>query len=413
MKDALWILGVLLVTCFGLVSWRIPSVRRLDLGARLAIAFACGCVVLSTLMFVFTLVHVPFTRATLLIAMVVFACGVRWPRHRSAAKSGGMAAALQAGVFALTAYGLLTARETCGDLIYFWGPKGQRFYFAEAIDVPFLSFPHYQLMHPDYPPLLPLVYAFASSVAHGFSWWGAIFATLLLLAATAFAFRGLAREALGDERASVYAMLLAALLAYGYARSMVAGAGEPMLLLFETIAIAALTFRDDGEVIAAIALAGAAWTKIEGAAFVAIVVVAYALTRRRVVRAAVAAIPAALLVLSWIIFAKAHNFIDQYGRVGQRMHFELLGTIVKTMAVQASYGAFYLPWLAGGVPFAFARNWRRAALPLLVFAGLVASAVYFYLHGDPPLVWWIESSVERVLLSALMTLLVAAAAASE
>jgi len=408
MKDVLWIAGVVLVTCFGLASWRIPSVRRLDLGARLAIAFACGCVVLSTLMFVFTLVHVPFTRATLLIAMAVFAAlvvkGARVEtRHQP----------LFYAVLALTAYGLLTARETCGDLIYFWGPKGQRFYFAEAIDVAFLSFPHYQLMHPDYPPLLPLVYAFASSVAHGFSWWGAIFATLLLLAATAFAFRGLAREALGDERAAVYAMLLAALLAYGYARSMVAGAGEPMLLLFETIAIAALTFRDDGEVVAAIALAGAAWTKVEGAAFVAIVVVAYALTRRRIARALLAAAPAALLVLSWIAFAKAHKFIDQYGRVQQRMHFESLGTIVKTMAVQASYGAFYLPWLAGGVPFAFARNWRRAALPLLVFAGLVASAAYFYLHGDVPVVWWIKTSVERVLLSALMTLLVAAAAASE
>ena len=72
MRDVVWMLGVLLVTCFGLFSWRIPSVRRLDLAARLAIAFACGCVVLSTLMFVFALVHVPFTRGTLLIAMVVF-----------------------------------------------------------------------------------------------------------------------------------------------------------------------------------------------------------------------------------------------------------------------------------------------------------------------------------------------------
>jgi hypothetical protein len=407
MKDVLFVLGVLLVTCFGLVSWRLPVVRELDLGARLAMAFACGCVVLSALMFVFTLVHVPFTRVTLLIAMAVFAALVV-----KGARIETRQQPLFYAVLALTTYGLLTARETCGDLIYFWGPKGQRFYLAETIDVGFLAFPHYQLMHPDYPPLLPLVYAFASSIAHAFSWWGAIFAMLLLLLATALAFRGLAREALGDERAAVYAMLLTALLAYGYARSMVAGAGEPMLLLFETIAIAALTFRDDGEVLAAIALAGAAWTKVEGAAFVAIVVVAYALTRRRAVRAALAAVPAAVLVVSWIAFAKSHKFIDQYGRVEQRMHFEALGTIVKTMSLQASYGAFYLPWLAGGVPFAFARNWRRAALPLLVCAGLIASAVYFYLHGDAP-VWWIASSAERVLLSALMTLLVAAAAASE
>ena len=107
-----------------------------------------------------------------------------------------------------------------------------------------------------------------------------------------------------------------------------------------------------------------------------------------------------------------HKFIDQYARVEQHLHFETFGTIAKTMSLEASYGAFYLPWLAGAVPFAFARNWRRAALPLIVFAGLAASTVYFYLHEAAPQ-WWIEASAERVMLSSLMALLVAAAAASE
>ena len=413
MREVLWLLGFVLVTGFGLVTWRIPTVRRLDLAARIAVAFAGGCVILSTLMFAFALVHVPFTRATLLIALVVFVALV----VKGSSVEQRQQPLLYA-IFAFTTYGLLTARETCADLIYFWGPKGQRFYSAETIDVAFLSFPHYILMHPDYPPLLPLVYAFASSVAHGFAWWAALLTMLLLLAATVFAFRGLAAEALGGERASVYATLLAALLAYGYARSMVAGAGEPMLLLFETIAVAALTFRDDGELLAAIALAGAAWTKIEGAPFVVIVVVAYLVTRRRVARAIGMALPALVLVGSWLLFAKTHKFLDQYSRAGQRAHLEAFGTIVTTLSRQASYGAFYLPWIAGAVPFAFARNWRRAALPLLVFAGLIASAVYFYLHGDARAayyapVWWVQSSAERVLLSSLMALLVAAAAASE
>jgi hypothetical protein len=414
-KDAAWVLGVLLVTGFGLVAWRIPSVRRLDVGARLAIAFASGCVAVAVVMFAFTLTHVPFTRATLLIAMVVFLAV-------ALCRTGTLACPPVAldrqeclsytGIFAITAYGLLTARETCADLIYFWGPKGQQFYIAEKIDVAFLAFPHYKLMHPDYPPLLPLVYAFASSVAHGFSWWGALVAMLLLLLATALAFRGLAREALGNERAAAYATLLTAVLAYGYARSMVAGAAEPMLFLFETIAVAALTFRDDGETIAAIALAGAAWTKIEGAAFVVIVIVAYLLTRRRVARAMAMALPSVILVGAWILFAMKYKLIDQYGRVEQHLNFKDFGTIARTLSRQVSYGALYLPWLAGAVPFAFARNWRRAALPLLVFAGLVVSTVYFYLHGDAP-AWWIEASAERVMLSSLMALSVAAAAASE
>jgi len=408
----IWVIGVLLVTGFGFVSWRIPLVGRVDAGARLAIAFACGCVGVAAVMFAFTLVHLPFTRGTLLVALGLFLAGAPLTRRFAPPSPRGAGRGIWGAVLLLTAYGLLTARETCGDLIYFWGPKGQRFYVAEKIDVAFLAFPHYSLMHPDYPPLLPLVYAFASSVAHGFSWWGALFSMLILLAATVLAFRGLARERLGNDRANAYAALLAALLAYGYARSMVAGAGEPMLLLFETIAVAALTFHDDGEVLAAIALAGAAWTKVEGAAFVAIVVVAYLLTRRRVVRAVAMAVPAIVLVGSWLLFALKNHFIDQYARAGERMHLESLGLIARVMSRQASYGAFYLPWLAGAVPFAFAKNWRRAALPLIVAAGLVASTIYFYLHGQAP-VWWIESSVERVLLSPLMALLVAAAAASE
>ncbi|HEY6137506.1 MAG TPA: hypothetical protein VI670_07040, partial [Thermoanaerobaculia bacterium] len=90
MKDVLWVLGIVLVTGFGLATWRIPLVRRLDLGARLSVAFAGGCVVLAVLMFGFALVHVPFTRWTLLIALVVCICGVRRPCRRC--QSGGMAA---------------------------------------------------------------------------------------------------------------------------------------------------------------------------------------------------------------------------------------------------------------------------------------------------------------------------------
>src|SRR5207244_4938205 len=107
-----------------------------------------------------------------------------------------------------------------------------------------------------------------------------------------------------------------------YSRCIGAGAAEPMLLLFDTIAGSALTFRDDGEVIAAIALAGAAWTKIEGAAFVAIVVVAYLLTRRRVARAMAMALPSVVLVGAWILFAVKNQFIDQYARVEQHLHLE-------------------------------------------------------------------------------------------
>src|SRR5204863_2394835 len=81
---------------------------------------------------------------------------------------GARATTLIAAFVLLTIYGVATARETCGDLIYFWGPKGQQFHYAGSIDAGFLGAGDYVLMHSDYPPLLPLLYAWASLIAHRF-----------------------------------------------------------------------------------------------------------------------------------------------------------------------------------------------------------------------------------------------------
>jgi len=407
MKDVIFVVAIIALTGFGLVLWRIPFLEKLDRWAQYAIAFAGGCVIAAVMMFVFSLVHIAWTRGTLLIPLVLFAVLRRGRGFASPEKSGSSAAALQT-VFWLTVIGVLTARETCGDLLYFWGPKGQAFYTAEGIDTKFLSFQHYSLMHPDYPPLLPLVYAWGAAMAHRFSWWGALFLTPIALLATLLAFRGITRN-------TRYTALLAALLGFGFAKGMVAGAGEPLLLLFETIALALLTFHgdDDGALLlAAIALAGAAWVKVEGAAFVAVVVFAYAVTRRRIVRPLLVAAPAAVLFLAWLLFAKHYHLIDQYGRAGQTAHFELLGGVLRDTAKTASYGTFYLPWLSVLAPLPFLRNFRRAALPLLTAGGLFAAVLFFYLHQPDP-GFWIASSAERVLLSPLMALLVATAAASE
>jgi hypothetical protein len=51
-------------------------------------------------------------------------------------------------------------------------------------------------------------------------------------------------------------------------------------------------------------------------------------------------------------------------------------------------------------------------LPLLTGAGVIAYTLYFYLHDANP-AWWIASSAERVLLTALACFVVASAAASE
>lgn len=302
------------------------------------------------------------------------------------------------GFTLLTVYGTLTARETCADLLYFWGPKAVRFAAAHGIDVEFLKTPDHFLMHPDYPPLVPLLYAWGAMIAGGFSYWAPLLFTAVLLALTALLVPG---------RGGV---LMAALLAFGYAQALVAGAADPILILFEVAALCALTFLDDPR-LASIALAGAAMTKVEGAAFAAVVILAYALVSRRPVRALAIAIAPATVLGTWIAFARTHGLIDSYARGTTPLDWssDMLVSLAKT----ASYHAYYLPWLAVLAPLAFAKRWNRAALPLLVAAGSIAYILFFYMHADAHRDFWVAVSAERVLLTPLAALAVAAAATSE
>jgi hypothetical protein len=450
MRDAFWLLAIAAMPLFGLLVWRLELVRRMDLAARLSLAFAAGVVFVTTLMYGYALAGVAWTRVSLGVPLVVLA-GAGIYRTRNAERRtqnaefrkgsflrsafcvlrsafASLLASLRdpATLFTLvllliTLYAIATTRETCADLIYFWGPKGQRFWMKETIDVAFLGFPHYYLMHPDYPPLLPSAYAFASMLVHRFSWWGALYTTLLFLAASAFALRGFT----GKSRD---ALLLTAVLGYAYAVAMVAGGADAVLIFFELVALAALTFGK-GErgayVIASIAMAGAILTKVEGAVFVIVTVGALVLCsffhrRGRLwphwIAAVATAVPALILIASWVAFCAKHNLLDSYKKGTEPAHWELTGSVLSNTLRMAGYKAFFLPWLASLAPLVLGRNYRRAALPLLVAAGSLAATLFFYLHIDVNLAspkWWIAASAERVLLTPLMALAVAAAAASE
>jgi hypothetical protein len=367
---------------------------------RIAYGFVAGAVVLATAMFVATAAGIAWNPWWLLLPCGAgfLACarggGAGW-KARATRGSDGLTIL---GFALLTVYGVLTARETCADLLYFWGPKAVRFAAARGIDLAFLKAPEHFLMHPDYPPLVPLLYAWGAMIAGGFSYWGPLLLTPVLLALTALMVGGRGGA------------LMAGLLAFGYAQGLAAGAADPMLILFEVAALCALTFLDD-PLLASVALAGAAMTKVEGAAFVTVTVIAYAIVSRRPLRALAIAIAPALLLGSWIAFASAHGLLDSYARGAGSLSWSF--DTVKMLARTASYHAYYLPWLAVLAPLAFAKRFRRAALPLLVAAGSLACILFFYMHADANRDFWIIVSAERVLLTPLAALAVAAAAASE
>jgi hypothetical protein len=425
MRDAVYFAGILLVLLFGLPLWRIDVLRRLDLPGRLAVALAGGMVILSALMFMETLLHVPWSRMTLVPPLLaIIAAGlIPWPGRRPLAAGTTIQTTRRlnpsligiAVIIGLTVYAVLTARETCADLMYFWGPKAIRFNLVGGIDAKFLAFPHYYLMHPDYPPLLPLLYDWGALVAHRFSWWGSLLLTPLCLGASVFAFRSFARQVIGEASASRFALLLGAMLGCGFATGMVAGGADPVLILFETIVVSILTFLPNERgslLLASIALAGIAITKLEGGLFVAVTLIAFLLVQRRIVAAIRLVAPAILLLGGWIAWVIHYGLLDLYKLGGAAAHIRLLPTVLRVTLREASYEAMYIPWIGSIATLALGRNIRRGLFPLLIAGGSIAAILFSYLHMDNP-AWWVQSSAKRVLLTPLMCLVVAAAAASE
>jgi hypothetical protein len=226
------------------------------------------------------------------------------------------------------------------------------------------------------------------------------------------------RRELGEERATLYTLLLTTLLGCCYAVTSIGGGGDAPLILFETIALTALTFARPGErgvlVVAAVALAGCVFTKVEGTAFALVVVLAFLITRKRVRAAALTLLPPLLLIGSWIWWVKRQKLLDSYGSRNP-LSPALLPEALRLTVLKVQYGTFYLPWLAAFSPLAFTRNWRRASLPLLTGAGGIGYTIFFYLHAPAAdVLWlWIATSVERVLITTLMCFVVATAAGSE
>jgi hypothetical protein len=416
MTVILFLAGTVLLTGFGLPLLRIPALAALPRTAQLATAFAFGQLVGGTFMTLLSAASVEWSRAVIGSALALAFAAAPWKQLRFATRRSfpPLPAALLAAATAFLCYGVATARVTCGDLLYFWGPKGQRFFESEGIDIEFLRFPHYYLMHPDYPPLQTVVYAWGAEVARGFTLWGAVWLTPLYLLATVAIFFGFAREALAYRRAAIHSALVGGVLAYGFAASRAAGGADPLLVLFEGLAISSATFsKERGRwLVTGLALAGAAMTKVEGAAFAAAMIVAILVTRRGVRAAATAAAPFALALAAWIAFVRHHGLVDAYGRGTQPLLLERLPYVVKMAGWQAMYRAYWLPWFAAIAPMFAGREWRRAALPLIVALLSVGYILYFYLHDPEPL-WWIRTSAERVFLTTLLALSIASAAAAD
>jgi len=388
MTHVLFVTALLSLPLFGLWTWRLEAVRRAGLPARIAVAGAAGALTVAVAMSVLSLVHLRWTWPLLAVLGLLGLLGLPTMSYNVLGRPRSL---MTIAFIALTCYGILTARESAGDLHFFWGPKAIHFANAQKIDVAFLA--NHAHPNPDYPPLVPLVLAWATLVAGGFSWWGALLGSALSMIACIAIVRGFTGDDFG-------ALLLASIYAWTFAVGYVPGGADAPLLLFEALALIALT--RDANVLAAIGLAGAAFTKVEGATFVIAVVLAIILVRRDVKRAFRVAAPAIFLFAAWLAFLLINHLIFGYGEAPAAIHLNVIAKTLALVARSAQYRIAALPWI---VPIVVL-FWRRDALSLVIAALTFGVAIFFYIHNQNPS-WWIAASAPRVLLTPLTALIIA------
>ena len=399
------------------------SVRLLPRAARMASYIAAGIVTIAVEMFALAAIGVHWSLPLLLLPALA-SCWILWrnpvTRERRAGSSPALLIVAAAAILIVTAT-VMAGAATSFDLLLFWGVKGVHFATAGTIDVPFLRDPANALMHSDYPPLVPLVYAWSMLGSTGLGgpgldWFGAIAtAPLLLLAATAAVW--------GFTRSGAMTALYAATFGFLFIDNNIAGNAEPMLLFLETVALAALVCAPECEVVLVVALTGVILTKAEGAAFAGVLIlwrvaaVAWERWRARSERSPAGSqtTPAPILtavvpivaLASWIAFCAYHGLLDTYRNHPGGSH-TAFAAVALPLFREASLHAAYVPWMALVLLILIERS--RAALPALAAAAAyLAFLVLVWAGGaEDNIAMEITWSAGRVLMTPLVILFFAA-----
>lgn len=407
MNEVLGILTYLVLPAIGVIVWRLDFVRAMPLSARLGVAMATGSLIVAVLMSILSVIGIEWSRTVLapILLAIAIAGIVLARRNRANAREARPTFALigVAIFWLLTLYGTLTARSSCGDLQFTWGPKAIRWFRAGGLDPQVLhTWPQLTV---DYPPLQTLLLAFSHTFTPQFPWWAAVLAAPIFFLATLAIIRAWSGDDLGT-------LLVAATLTYAFLLAYPNGCAEPPLLLFETIAIGALTFLDNPRAqtwLVSLGLAGAVFTKLEGTTFAIAVFLTIFFVQRQPKRAFIVIAPAAILFASWMTFVFRNDLLYMYSGAKLPIYWSALPVTLKTLLKVAKFELWWLPYLIPIVLIALG-NVRRALVPLSIAVLTCGATVYFYVHYPDP-VWWIESSAPRVILTPMLALLLAAVAA--
>jgi len=401
-----------------------PGGQRPWDGRRVVSALLAGCLAFYFLLSLLDALHLGWQPWLLVGApgLALFATR-RWPTGRPAGATDGVGERLGWGdLLALVAVGVLAASAVslCSvtvDFFLAWGVKGERFFLASGTDYSYLAWPWNHLVHPDYPNLLPDLYAASALVAGRFSaaalmvWSVVWFAVLLLAGREALRGQG-ARGFLGEAALGVTALCTAAAGIRGH----MTGGADWMVALALVAAMPALLGPPNRtscfEV--GVAAAFAATAKIEGIALGGILVLvqglrghAAARARHRLdlVAASALCLPLAAVVIPW--YAKVLTWHLATTHNGSGIHLDhtrpiLLALRYEFFTCPTWHGFTYSLLL---LPLLFIPRRLRAVGAVLGLQLLTYLYAYYAVAGDPvPLV---ITTFERLQLHLIPAILLA------
>jgi hypothetical protein len=401
-----------------------------DRAARAPAALLAGALAFYLALAVLTLLGIPWTRWTLLAVLSLL---LVLPRRRSPAVPGGGARALALGwgdaaalacvaAFTLVA---LTLWVTTPDFFYHWGLKAERFALARAIDLRFLSRPWNggPGIHPDYPNLLPSLYAATAILAGRFDAQALMLWSAVWLAALLAALRG-ALAAAGVERWTAQAALAAtaaATAAYALG-NLLAGGADWMIALALAVAAPALCglAGEGADLQVGVAAAFTAASKIEGVPLAALLVAVHFVARaardgRRTPRALgrtllASGLPPAAAIVPWALETARHG-LWQAGNSGA-FDWSRRGEIWRGWKEVAGSAALHgLPWALALLPLLWLSRRTRPLAAVLSAQALFYAWAYFASPIDPWL--YVLSNGSRLAFQLLPAALVGAVIATE
>lgn len=288
------------------------------------------------------------------------------------------------------------------DFWAIWGLKGRVFFERGGIDWKFLADAGNAFAHQDYPPLLPLNYAFASLVRGGWEdrWIGVL--------STAFAAAAIliVRDMIGRETGRRWMAALGANILAPLALSRWIGTAEPAMIAYSAAGLLLIrrgvaTDSRSELSLGAIFLGLAAFTKNEGLALVAAAAIGLLVFAGARWRNLLALWPAAAIALPWIALRTFRGITTDFASAfaietviaGLRRIGEVAEQLALNMPAQPLFWAAVLITL-----LLMTRQIKRGDMFLLVAVGV--QAIFFigaYLITPYELAWHISQSWSRIL----------------